>query len=79
MSKALYEMTEEEYLKHLEQELLDGEDYKRCYMCNRVESLEYMVEVLESDEYVCECCKKAFDGLPDYELEREKEYQWAKK
>lgn len=76
---SLWAKTDKEYIKHLESFLLDGEDYKRCYVCGRVQDVEHMVEVLDGDEYVCEGhCEKEFNFGKEILESDERDYRQAK-
>jgi hypothetical protein len=76
---ALYAKSEAGYIKHLESLLLDSEDFKRCYMCNRVESVDYMSEALEGDAYVCEGrCENEFNKGKEILESDERDYRQAK-
>ncbi len=76
---ALFAKTDKEYIKHLEEQLLEGEDYKRCYICERVDLAECMGEIHDGDAYVCEGrCEREFNELPSVE-DDEMNYQYAKR
>jgi hypothetical protein len=82
--KALHELTQEEYIKHLEDCLIDGEGYQRCDHCKRV---DHPLEMATHEEpydfgWVCDTCLLAWERAENRAQEiaasDEKDYRAAK-
>lgn len=85
--KALHELTQEEYIKHLEDYLLELNDecYMRCAQCHRVEdtySLMTSVRAGADIVRVCDTCLLAWERAENRAQEiaasDEKDYRAAK-
>jgi hypothetical protein len=85
--KALHELDKDEYIKHLEDIILDSDyDTARCEQCGRVECREYMTipphYLANSCDRICDTCLPAWERAEKKAQENaksdEKDYQWAK-
>jgi hypothetical protein len=82
--KPLHKLDKDEYIKHLEEYLLNHMFYERCQQCKRVEHQDHMTALDVGPDliYVCDTCLLAWERAENRAQEiaasDEKDYRAAK-